>query len=72
MGRDIALPLSGETRLRAEVWVDGQPRTVSNHVFLSKAVDPPKGCGCAQGGAGPLLWLALAGLATRKFRRKSR
>lgn len=61
--RSFAIPAAGEARLRAEVWVDGNPRTVSGHVFLTKATEPPKGCGCSAPGGGLFLAvLALFGL----------
>ena len=62
-------------RVRAEVMVDGYPRTVTSHLWLaSDAADagaPPE-CGCA-GSARPAGWLALpallAALAQRRMRR---
>lgn len=62
----VAVPESGETRVRAEVWVDGQPRTVSGHVFLSYQPEPPKGCGCSSTGLDALGLLALAGAWRRR------
>src|SRR5258708_17459879 len=30
----VTPPASGEDRLRAEVWVDGAPRTITSHVYF--------------------------------------
>ncbi len=77
-------PASGEDRYRAEVLVDGKPRTITSHVFVKHAVtgrarpvlDAPaegKGCGCNFGGA-PRAGVALAclGLAGVLLRRRVR
>lgn len=64
----VTAPETGERRLRAEVWIDGQPRTVSGHAFFSLKTEPPKGCGCSS--PGPALFGALAlGLGLRRRRR---
>lgn len=67
-------PASGEDRYRAEVLIDGKPRTITSHVFVKHAVtgrarpslDAPaeesKGCGC-NFGAAPRAGIALACLA---------
>jgi hypothetical protein len=47
-------------RVRAEVWVDDHPRTVTSHLWLAEA---PARRGCATGGIGG--WAALGGLALR-------
>lgn len=63
----VTIPETGERRLRAEVWVDGQPRTVSGHVFFSLKAEAPKGCGCSSPGPAVLGLLAL-GLGLRRRR----
>jgi hypothetical protein len=62
-------------RVRAEVMVDGHPRTVTSHLWLAAddvEVAPTPECGCA-GTARPAGWLALpallAALAQRRARR---
>jgi hypothetical protein len=40
-------PSTGESRLRAEVWVAGQPRTVSSHLYVLPSPAASKQ-GCAQ------------------------
>ncbi len=62
--RTFTAPAQGETRVRAEVWVGGYPRTVTSHVWLTPA--PPKGCSAAAGL--PLVLLALAALQRRRLR----
>jgi len=52
---------------RAEVWVEGQVRTVTGHLWLQKPEEVPVKRGCSATGFGPLL-LGLALLA-RGFRR---
>jgi MYXO-CTERM domain-containing protein len=76
-------PATGEDRYRAEVLVDGKPRTITSHVFVKRAVtgrprpvlDAPseesKGCGCNVGGAPRAgAFLALVGLAALLLRRR--
>jgi hypothetical protein len=65
----LAAPASGEKRVRAEVWIDGAPRTVTSHVwiaFADRGEDPTQrgvlGGGCSQGPAGSDAW--TGGLAT--------
>ncbi|MEW5741866.1 MAG: CehA/McbA family metallohydrolase [Myxococcota bacterium] len=70
--QSFPVPETGETRIRAEVWVDGNPRTVTSHVFVSRAEDPPKGCGCGAAGAGAFEALALAALAAGRRRKITR
>jgi hypothetical protein len=64
----LSSPASGEKRVRAEVWIDGAPRTVTSHVWLAfadKGEDPTQraslGGGCSQGRAPSGGW--AAGLA---------
>ncbi len=78
-------PASGADRYRAEVLVDGKPRTITSHVFVKRAVtgrarpslDPAseenKGCGCNVAAAPRAgLFLALIGLAALSLRRRLR
>jgi hypothetical protein len=47
-------------RYRAEVHVDGVPRTITGHVWVAVVPQAPGGCGCAQGEVGaavPVVWL---------------
>lgn len=62
----VGVPETGESRVRAEVWIDGQPRTVTSHAFFARAPEP-KGCGCS---SSALDGLALAALATWWRRRR--
>jgi hypothetical protein len=60
-------------RVRAEIRVDGAPRTVTSHVWLQDDPPPgdkddPKGCGCGGGGAAGAGWLAPALLWLRRRR----
>jgi hypothetical protein len=64
--KSFVAPATGQSRLRAEVWVDGQPRTVTNHLFLEAAPEKPKS-GCAVGD-GLVVWAGLA-LLSRRARR---
>ncbi len=48
----IVPPLTGETRLRAEVWIDGIPHTVTSHLWLRTGPSEPAepgACGCRVG-----------------------
>ncbi len=60
--KTIAAPETGETRVRAEVWIDGYPRTVTSHLWVTQP--PPKGCAAAPGL--PLVMLALAVVRLRR------
>ena len=51
-------------RFRAFIEVDGNPRTVTNNLWVSSPI-PPKGCGCDAGG-GAVTFIALAWLARRR------
>ncbi len=54
------------SRVRAEVWGDGHPRTVSSHLWVEWAIDPPLdpgACGCGSRG-GSKVGLALVALAS--------
>lgn len=63
---EVEVPASGERRVRAEVWVDGAPRTVTSHAYLLRGEDvEPRGCGCT-GVPGPFVLAALAALAWRR------
>jgi hypothetical protein len=47
-------------RYRTEVHVDGEPRTITGHVWVLVAAPAPTGCSCGHGDAGaalPMLWL---------------
>jgi MYXO-CTERM domain-containing protein len=60
-------PAEGQSRVRAEVWLEGTPRTVTSHLWLVWGeAGGDEGCGCrvtgapAQGGA----WLLLLALVS--------
>jgi MYXO-CTERM domain-containing protein len=66
-------PESATIRVRAEVLVDGTPRTVTSHLWLSREAPIPSavGCGCATSGApmaGAVLLLLLALAGSRRLR----
>lgn len=64
------LDIEAEGRVRAEVHRDGNPLTVTSHVWAVPAVerrDDPRGCGCG-GGRAALLFLPLALLLARRRR----
>lgn len=65
--REVFAPAEGETRWRAEVHVDGHPRTVTGHIWIAPAV-PDSGCGCAGAGVSALPLLALVGWFARRRR----
>ncbi len=70
-------PPSGETRVRAEVWVDDNPRTVTSHLWLRTGPDyAPKsggGCGCEMTKAPrPLGWTAALVVLVALLRRRRR
>lgn len=85
--RAVTAPAGAEDRFRAEVWLDGRPRTVTSHLFVAETAAvrgipgapppaPPTGCGCASG-TGALAPLALAALllvlrARRSVRQQAR
>ncbi len=63
----LTAPGEGADFWRAEVWVDGQPRTVTGHLWHQKA-DPapmPKG-GCSATALGPWVSLLLLALLRRR------
>jgi hypothetical protein len=63
--RHLEPPASGESRVRAEVWVGGHPRTVSSHLYLLPTPPPQPKTGCAEAwGLAPLLALVI--LARRR------
>jgi len=76
----VDAPKTGEDRYRAEVLVDGKPRTISSHVFVKYAttgrIRPTAeaendGCGCSspgRRGSGAVALVALAALALRRRR----
>ncbi len=85
MEADLEPPETGEDFWRAEVLVDGKPRTLTSNLWVTRAfpVDsgekpldaaPPLGCGCGADGGGlaAAAVLALLGLALRSPRAKSR
>ena len=62
-------------RVRAEVWADDAPRTVTSHLFPEPAAEaaPPSSeedCGCHSTGA-PAGWISLVGLLAARRRRRS-
>ncbi len=62
--RAITAPATGSDRWRAEVWVDGNVRTVTGHVWIQKPepVAPPMKTGCSTTGLLPGLGLLLVSL----------
>lgn len=62
--RTVAQPAKTQ-RWRAEVLVEGHPRTVTGHVWVSPAPAGEDGCGCASDGPGAFVWLLL-GLVRRR------
>src|SRR5215468_10596730 len=62
----VTPPASGEDRLRAEVWVDGTPRTITSHVYLVTGAqifgNPPKSGGCDASGSGSSNTMVVVGL----------
>lgn len=77
----VDAPKDGEDRYRAEILVDGKPRTISSHVFVKFAATgrtrPSSdagegGCGCSHPGtraSGAFGLLAVVALAARRRRR---
>ncbi len=78
-------PKTGEDRYRAEVVVDGKPRTVTSHVFVKYAATgrtkplpadaseaDSKGCGCGVATTQSGIGLAALALALAYLRRRSR
>ncbi len=70
-------PTGGQLRVRAELWVDGDPRVVTSHVWVADGPggdplpDLSSGCGCRVAGAGTTpaagwAWLGLACLLLRR------
>ncbi len=76
----FAAPVEGEQRVRAEVLVEGKPRTVTSHLWLAPAQGEPlgeTGCGCTSQGAGgagfgPWLLLGIGALWTLSCARRGR
>jgi MYXO-CTERM domain-containing protein len=77
---EVTPPLEGETRVRAEVWVDGNPRTVTSHLWMrtgpAVVEDQQAGCGCRVVAASRKpptnAWLALGALLACAARRRRR
>src|SRR5690606_11546423 len=66
-------PATGQKRVRAEVWIDDAPRSVTSHLWLVTAEE--EGCGCRVAGApsrGGPLFVLLGGLALGLFARRRR
>ncbi len=75
----VTPPPSGEDRIRAEVWVDGAPRTITSHVYFQTGTaifgTPQKSGGCDTSGAGSAnatLAVGLAALFGVCLRRRTR
>lgn len=73
---EVEVPPAGagaESRVRAELHVDGRPRTVTSHLFLAPPAPAPSGCGCngAAEAAAPLL-LGMAAWLLRRRQSASR
>lgn len=63
----IEVPVAGTVRYRAEVLVDGAPRTVTNHLWVTRPSSD--GCGCGAGaGAWPVLGVLAGALLGRRRR----
>jgi hypothetical protein len=63
-------PVTG-TRVRAELWVDGAPRTLTSHVFAGEGEAPADAppCGCASPGGSAGAGGLAVGLAVMGMRR---
>ena len=62
---ELADVVNGGGRFRAELQIDGQPRTVTANLWVESPVaPPPTGCGC--GGGTELILLAALGLLRRR------
>lgn len=61
--------VSAGSRVRAELWIDDAPRTVTSNVWLSAAPVPENSCGCT-GAAGPSEFTILSSflLLRRRWR----
>ncbi|MCA9622652.1 MAG: CehA/McbA family metallohydrolase [Myxococcales bacterium] len=81
----VEIPEAGQTRYRAEVIVEGNPRTLTSHLWFEAAPDPPvdrvdpengasDGCGCrlASHPRGSALWLTVAVGGLIAWRRRRR
>lgn len=80
----VDAPRTGEDRYRAEVLINGKPRTITSHVFVKYAqtgrarpvpAAESKGCGCGYGSETRSLTLAalsIGALAARRRARRSR
>lgn len=73
----VTPPGSGEDRIRAEVWVDGAPRTITSHVYFQTgtATFGQKSGGCDTSGAGSAnstIAICVAGLLGACLRRRTR
>lgn len=61
-------PLTTSGRYRAEIHVGGEPRTITNNLWVS-LVGRPAGCGCAGGGEAVLVMLAAMLMRRRRSQR---
>ncbi len=68
----VTAPDEGELRLRAEVLVEGKPRTVTGHLWIApaSAAEDERGCGCTSA-ATPATFALVLGLV-RVVRRQRR
>jgi hypothetical protein len=74
----ITAPDEGETRVRAQILVDGVPRTITSHLWVRRPVDTgtpttdgPAPCGCATTSSPSAFALLLLALARRRRVRTS-
>lgn len=62
----VTPPATGEDRIRAEVWVDGAPRTITSHVYFQTGTasygTPPKSGGCDTSGSSSANGTLLVGI----------
>lgn len=74
----VTPPASGEDRIRAEVWVDGAPRTITSHIYFQTGTasfgnPPPKTGGCeTTGSSSGTIALGLGALLAVCLRRRTR
>ena len=80
---DIQTPPNGEDRWRAQVLIDGAPRTLTSHIWITPPTGSPdaglpvdqqpdsgkSGCGCGSSSAGTLGFAMLAALGMLSRRR---
>jgi hypothetical protein len=62
---ELEAPSTGETRVRAELLVGGEPRTITGHVWIGPP-EETKGCGCGTTASSAGLSLLLLGLLRRR------